>query len=128
MFFVSIDKVDDNVNFICKHFYIITITRKLNLDCHLSNQADNTYKYLNHKTKQQIIKEYKSYLSKHQMNLLINMQYLPPTYWIPKIHKSLISFVIASPGFFLMQYMKYMIYWTCHYIYINHLCSVFSQT
>ena len=36
------------------------------------------------------------------MNLLINMQYLPPTYRIPKIHKSLISFVIASPGFFFI--------------------------
>ena len=29
------------------------------------------------------------------MDLLINMQYLPPIYWIPKMHKNLISFIIS---------------------------------
>ena len=78
---------------------------------HLSNQADNTCRHKNHKTKQHIIKEYKLYLSKHNLDLLINMQYLPPIYWIPKMHKNLISFIISifrvfiTIFFLLLQYI-----------------------
>ena len=31
------DKAADNVAFICKHFYALTIIKELNLDCHLSS-------------------------------------------------------------------------------------------
>ena len=46
------DKAADNVAFICKHFYALTIIIELNLDCLLSNPNDNnTYKFINDKTK-----------------------------------------------------------------------------
>ena len=95
-----IDKAANNVAFICKHFYALTIIKELNLDYHLSNQNDNnTYTFINNKTKDQIIKEHKLYLSKHNINLANNMQELPVMCWIPKMHKNVISFcfVIASP-------------------------------
>ena len=45
---VPIDKAANNVAFICKHFYALTIIKELNLDCHLSNQDDNnTYTFIN---------------------------------------------------------------------------------
>ena len=86
--------------FICKHFYALTIIRQLNLDCHLSNQDDNnTYTFINNKTKDQIINKHNLYLSKHKINLANNMQDLPVMYWIPKMHINPISFrfIIASP-------------------------------
>ena len=97
---VPIDKAANNVAFICKHFYALTIIKELNLDCHLSNQDDNnTYIFINDKTKDQIIKEHKLYLSKRKINLPNNIQDLPVMYWIPKMHKNPISFrfIIASP-------------------------------
>ena len=95
---VPIDKAANNVAFICKHFYALTIVKEL--DCHLSNQDDNnTYTFINNTNKDQIIKEHKFYLSKHEINLVNNMQDLPVMYWIPKMHKNPISFrfIIASP-------------------------------
>ena len=78
---VPIDKAVNNVAFICKHFFALTIIKKLNLDCHLSNQDENnTYLFINNKTKDQIIKEHKLYLSKHKMILANNMQDLPVMY------------------------------------------------
>ena len=57
---VPIDKAANNVAFIYKHFYALSIMKKLNLDCHLSNQEDNTIcTFINDKTKGQIIKEHK---------------------------------------------------------------------
>ena len=97
---VPIDKAVNNVAFICKHFYALTIIKELNLDCHLSNQDDhNTYTFINNKTKDQIIKENKLYLFEHKINLPNNMQDLPVMYWIPKMHNKPISFhfIIASP-------------------------------
>ena len=35
---VPIDKAGNNVAFICKHSYALTVLKELNLDCHLSNQ------------------------------------------------------------------------------------------
>ena len=41
------DKAADNVAFICKHFYALTIIIELNLDCLLSNSNDNnTYTFI----------------------------------------------------------------------------------
>ena len=77
---VPIDKTANNVAFICKHFYALTIVKELNLDCHLSNQDDNTYLFIYNKTKDQIIKEHILYLSKHKINLANNMQDLPLMY------------------------------------------------
>ena len=97
---VPIDRAANNVAFICKHFYALTIIKELNLHCHFSNQDENnTYTFINNKTKDQIIKEHKLYLSKHKVNLANNMQDLPVMYWIPKMHKNPISFrfIIASP-------------------------------
>ena len=97
---VLIDKAANNVAFICKHFYAFTIIKELNIDCHLLNQDDNnSYTFINNKTKDQIIKERKLYLSIHKINLHNNMQDLPVMYWIPKMHKNPISFrfIIASP-------------------------------
>ena len=97
---VSIDKASNNVAFICKHFYALSIIKELNLDCHLSSQDDNsTYTFINNKTKAQIIKEHKFYLSKHKINLPNNMQDIPVMYLTPKMHKNPISFcfIIASP-------------------------------
>ena len=97
---VPIDKAANNVAFICKHFYALTIIKELNLDCHLSNQDDNnTYIFINDKTKDQIIKEHKLYLSKDKINLPNNMQDLPVMYWIRKVHKNPNSFpfIITSP-------------------------------
>ena len=72
---VPIDKAANNVAFICKHFYALTIIKELNLDCHLSNQDDNnTYTFINNKTKDQIIKEHKFNFSKHKISLTNNMQ------------------------------------------------------
>ena len=42
-----IDKVGNNVVFICKHFYALTIITEVNLDCHLSDQ-DGNYIYKLH--------------------------------------------------------------------------------
>ena len=98
---VPIDKAANNVAFICKHFYALTIIKELNLDCHLSNQDDNnTYTFIDNKTKDQINKEHKLCLSEHKINLANNMQDLPVMYWIPKMHKSPISFrfIITSPA------------------------------
>ena len=97
---VPIDQATNNVAFICKHFYALTIIIKLYLDYNLSNQDDNgTYTLINNKTKDQIIKQDKLYLSKHKINLANNMQDLRVMHWIPKMHKNLISFrfIIASP-------------------------------
>ena len=71
---VSIDMTANNVAFICKHFYALTIVKELNLDCHLLNQDDNTYLFINNKTTDQIIREHILYLSKHKINLANNMQ------------------------------------------------------
>ena len=97
---VPIDKAANNVAFISKHLYALTIIKELNLDCHLSNQDDNnTYTFINNKTKDQIIKEHKLYLSKSKINLVNNMQDLTVMYWIPRMHQNPISFrfIIASP-------------------------------
>ena len=97
---MPIDKAANDVAFICEHFYVLTIIKELNLDCHLSKQDDNnTYTFINNKTKDEIIKEHKLYLSKRKINLANNMQDLPVMYWIPKMHKNPISFrfIIASP-------------------------------
>ena len=56
---VPIDKAANNVAFICKHFYALTIIKELNLDCHLLNQdGNNTYTFINNKTKNHIINEH----------------------------------------------------------------------
>ena len=66
---VPIDKAANNVAFICKQFYALTLIKELNLDCHLSNEDDdNTYTFINNKTKDQIIKEHKLYFSKHKID------------------------------------------------------------
>ena len=84
---VPINKAANNVAFICKHSYALTIIKKLNFDCHLSNQNDNnTYTFIKNKTKDQIIKKHTLYLSKHKLNLANNVQDLPVRYWIPKMH------------------------------------------
>ena len=58
--FLPIDKVANNVAFICKNFYVLTIIKELNLYCHLLDQDDNnTYTFINNKTKDQIIIKYK---------------------------------------------------------------------
>ena len=96
----AIDKTANNVAFICNHLYALTITKELNLDCHLSNQDDNnTYTFRNNKTEKKIIKEHKLYLSKYKIDLTNNMQDLPVIYRIPKIRKSPVSFpfIIGSP-------------------------------
>ena len=82
---VPIDKAPNNVALICKYFYALTNIKELNFDSHLSNQDDNNmYTFINNKTKDQIIKEQKLYVSKHSINLPNNMQELPVIYWIPK--------------------------------------------
>ena len=99
-FFVPIDKAANNVALICKHFYVVTIIKEINLDCHLSNQDDNnTYTFINTTTQDQIIKAHKLYLSKHKINLTNNMQDVPVMYWIPKMQNNPVSFrfIRASP-------------------------------
>ena len=65
---VPVDKAANNVAFICKHLYTLTIIKELNPDCHLSNQDDHsTYTFINNKTKDQIIKEHKLYVSKQKL-------------------------------------------------------------
>ena len=92
------EKAANNVAFICKHFYALTIMKELNLDCHVSTQDDNnTYTFISNKTKDQIIKEHKLYLSKHKINLANNMQDLPVIHWIPNMHKNPISFRFIIP-------------------------------
>ena len=50
-----IDKAANNVAFICKHLYVLTIIKELNLDCNLLNQDDNnTCTFINNKTKEYI--------------------------------------------------------------------------
>ena len=97
---VPIDYAANNVAFISKHFNALGIIKELNLDCLLSNQDDNnTYTFINNKTKDQIVKEHKLYLSKYKINLTNNMHNLPAMYWIPKMNKSTVkfSFIIESP-------------------------------
>ena len=82
------------------HFYVITVTKELNLDYHLSKQDDNnTHVFIDNKTKDQIIKEHKLYLSKHKINLANYMQDLSVMLWIPEMHKNPITFgfITASP-------------------------------
>ena len=72
---VPIYKAVNNVAFICEHFYALAIMKELNLNCHFSNQDDNnTYVFIDNKTKYQIIKEHKLHVSKHKTNLANNMQ------------------------------------------------------
>ena len=97
---VPIDKAANNVAFIYKDLDALAILKEQNLGGHSLNQNyNNTYKFINNKTKDQIIKEDKSHLSKHKINLANNMQELPVVYWIPKMGKYPISFrfIIASP-------------------------------
>ena len=97
---VPIEKAANNVAFICKHFYALTIIKELNLDCHLSNKDDNNKcTFINNETKDQIIEDHKLYISKYKINLANNMRDLPIMYWIPKMHKNPIGFrfIIASP-------------------------------
>ena len=57
---VPIDKAANNVAFISKRFYPLTIIKELNLDCYLLNQdSNNTYTFINNKTKNHIINEHK---------------------------------------------------------------------
>ena len=97
------------VAFICKHFYALTIIKKLNLDCHLSKQDfNNTSTFINKKTKDQIIKEPKLYLSEHKINLPNNIQDLTVMYWIPKMDKNPVSFrlIIGSSGCSIKRLLK----------------------
>ena len=86
--------------FICKHFYVLSFIKELNLYCHLSNQDDNnTYSFINNRTKDQLLKEHKLYFSKHKINLVNNMQHFPVMHCISKMHKNSVSFcfIIAYP-------------------------------
>ena len=57
---VPVYKAANDVTFICKYFFALSsFWRELNFDCHSSYQADNSCKYINDKTKEQIIQEYK---------------------------------------------------------------------
>ena len=108
---VPINKAANNLAFICKHFYALTIIKELNLDCHLSNMDDNnTYIFINNKTEDQITEEHKLYLSKHKFNLANNLQDLPVIYWIPKLDKNPIRFcfIIASPVCSIKPLSKYI--------------------
>ena len=72
---VPIDKVANNAAFIWKHFYALAVTKRLNLDCHFSNQDDsNTYEFINKKYTHQIIKEHKSYVLKCKIHVTGNME------------------------------------------------------
>ena len=51
---VPIDKAANNMAFICKHLY--ALTKELNLDFHLLNTSDDTYDFINIKTKNIIVK------------------------------------------------------------------------
>ena len=51
---VLIDKAANNMAFICKHLY--ALTKELNLHCHLLNTSDDTYDFINVKTKDIIVK------------------------------------------------------------------------
>ena len=95
--------------FICKNFYALTIIKELNLDSHLSNQDDNnTYTFINNKTKDQIIKEHKLNLFKHKINSPDIIQDLPIMYRTPKMHKNPISFcfIITSLVFSIKPLSK----------------------
>ena len=95
---VPSDEAANDVALAFRYFYMLTIIKELNLDCHVSILDDNgTYTFINNKTKDQIIKEHKLYLSKHKINLANNMQDLPVKN--PKMHKNPISFclIIAFP-------------------------------
>ena len=96
---VPINMTADNMTFICKHFYVLSITNEINLDCNLSSQGDkNIYTFINNETKNQIIKEQNLHLYKHKINSTNNVQDLTVMYWIPKMHKNSISFIIAFPS------------------------------
>lgn len=61
--------------FICKHCYALTIVKELNLDLRLSNQDNNeNSEFIINKTKEQIVKYHKLYLSKHKIHLPKSMQ------------------------------------------------------
>ena len=92
---VPIDKLANNVAFISKYFYALTIIKKLNLDSHLSDQDDNKTNAFINKAKNQMIKEHKFYISKHKINLTNNMQDLRVMYCIPKMHKIQLVFIVS---------------------------------
>ena len=74
---VPTDKAANNVAFICKHFYALTIIKELNLDCHLSNQdGNNTYTFINNKSKDQITKISCTFPNRKLIKLIICKTYL----------------------------------------------------
>ena len=78
---VPIDKAANNVAFIGKHFFALSIIKQQNFDCHLSNQdGNNNYTFVTIKTKDQIIKEKMLLLPNHEINSSNNMQDLPVMY------------------------------------------------
>ena len=82
---VPFDKAANNVALISKHLYDLIFIKELNLDCHLSKQDDNKiYTFIKKKTKVQIIKEHKLYLSEYKINLPNNMQDLTSNEMVSK--------------------------------------------
>ena len=93
------------------YIYTLAIIKELNLDCCLSKQDDNnTYTFINNKTKNRIIQEHKWHLSRYKINLTNNMKDLPVMHWIPKMHKNPVSFcfIIASPVYSIKPLSKNM--------------------
>ena len=91
---IPIDKAANNVSFICKRFYVLTLLREVGL----IGSINPTYKQVD-SSKNEIISSHIDKL-KTTYKLTVNSENkdLPSIYWLPKMHKTPIGhrFIIAS--------------------------------
>ena len=72
---VPIDKVTNNVAFICKQFYVKVLVDELNFP-NANNHNNTTYLHVHDSNKQQIIQEHKTYLKQLKIELEHSMESL----------------------------------------------------
>ena len=94
-----IDKATGNVAFICKRFYAQVVVKELGLD---GKMGCSTYESVNDFTVNDVIqKDSQDLKSKFNVNVPNDSKLLPHIYWLPKLHKTPIKFLLLLGKSFL---------------------------
>ena len=97
---LEIDTAADNVAIICKRLNALVIKKELRFNGGNSTDKNGTYDKINSNMENDIINEYKEYLSTHYgIKLNSKIETLRLMYWIPNMHKYSVGSlsIIASP-------------------------------
>ena len=103
-----IDRDNGHVAFICKHFYIELLIKKIGIDPNVVSNYSGTHNMLDIDD-QLIINEHSESLQKYfKFKVSHDNKVFPSIYWIPKLHKNPVKakFIILSPRSSLKSLMK----------------------